>query len=66
VAGWRRGRLPLQRSGDPDDAARAAVFLAANDFITGAALRVGGVVGRLGSFPGEGALGRAAYLILIF
>lgn len=41
---WREteARLPLQRSGDPDDAARAAVFLAANDFITGAVLRVDG------------------------
>lgn len=35
-------RLPLKRSGEPDDAARAAVFLATNDFITGAALRVDG------------------------
>jgi NAD(P)-dependent dehydrogenase (short-subunit alcohol dehydrogenase family) len=35
-------RLPLKRSGDVDDVARAAVFLAANDFITGAVLRVDG------------------------
>jgi len=41
---WRaiEARLPLQRSGTADDAARAAVFLAANDFITGAALHVDG------------------------
>jgi len=35
-------RLPLARSGDPDDVARAVVFLAQNDFITGAVLRVDG------------------------
>ncbi len=35
-------RLPLARSGEPDDVARAAVFLAQNDFITGAVLRVDG------------------------
>ncbi len=35
-------RLPLKRSGNPDDAARAAVFLARNDYITGAVLRVDG------------------------
>lgn len=35
-------KLPLKRSGDPDDAARAALFLAANDFITGAVLHVDG------------------------
>jgi NAD(P)-dependent dehydrogenase (short-subunit alcohol dehydrogenase family) len=35
-------RLPLKRSGDPDDVARAAIFLATNDFITGAVLRVDG------------------------
>lgn len=41
---WREteARLPLKRSGDPDDAARAAVFLATNDYITGAVLRVDG------------------------
>jgi NAD(P)-dependent dehydrogenase (short-subunit alcohol dehydrogenase family) len=41
---WERveARLPLQRAGDPDDAARAAVFVAANDYITGAVLRVDG------------------------
>ncbi|MEP7293515.1 MAG: SDR family oxidoreductase [Chloroflexota bacterium] len=39
---WRKSeaRLPLKRSGDPDDVARAAVFLATNDTITGAVLRV--------------------------
>jgi pteridine reductase len=43
-AAWAKveARLPLQRSGDPDDAARAAVFLATNDFVTGASLRVDG------------------------
>ena len=43
-ASWRatEARLPLKRSGDPDDAARAALFLATNDYITGAALRVDG------------------------
>jgi len=43
-ASWRETetRLPLQHSGDPDDAARAAVFLATNDYITGAVLRVDG------------------------
>jgi NAD(P)-dependent dehydrogenase (short-subunit alcohol dehydrogenase family) len=43
-AAWANveARLPLKRSGDPDDAARAAVFLATNDFITGAVLRVDG------------------------
>lgn len=42
--GWRatEARLPLKRSGDPDDAARAALFLATNDYITGAVLRVDG------------------------
>ncbi len=35
-------RLPLKRAGDPDDAARAAIFLATNDYITGAVLRVDG------------------------
>lgn len=41
---WKtvEARLPLKRSGDPDDAARAAIFLARNDFITGAVLRVDG------------------------
>ncbi len=43
-ASWREAeaRLPLQRSGDPDDAARAAIYLATNDFVTGAVLRVDG------------------------
>lgn len=43
-ATWSKveARLPLKRSGEPDDAARAAVFLATNDYITGAALRVDG------------------------
>ncbi len=35
-------RLPLKHAGNPDDAARAAIFLATNDYITGAALRVDG------------------------
>lgn len=35
-------RLPLGRWGSPADAARAAVFLASNDFITGAVLNVDG------------------------
>jgi NAD(P)-dependent dehydrogenase (short-subunit alcohol dehydrogenase family) len=43
-ASWRQteARLPLKRSGDVDDAARAAIFLATNDYITGATLRVDG------------------------
>ncbi len=41
---WQKvvGRLPLKHSGDPEDVARAAVFLATNDFITGAVLSVDG------------------------
>ena len=41
---WRatEARLPLKHAGNPDDAARAAVFLATNDYITGAVLRVDG------------------------
>ncbi len=41
---WRKteARLPLKRAGDPDDAARAAIFLATNDYVTGAVLRVDG------------------------
>ena len=35
-------RLPLKRAGEPEDVARAAIFLAQNDFITGAILRVDG------------------------
>ena len=35
-------RLPLKRSGDPDDVARAAIFLATNDYATGSILRVDG------------------------
>jgi 3-oxoacyl-[acyl-carrier protein] reductase len=35
-------RLPLKRSGDVDDVARAAIFLATNSFITGAVVRVDG------------------------
>ena len=35
-------KLPLKRAGTPDDAARAALFLATNDFITGAILHVDG------------------------
>jgi NAD(P)-dependent dehydrogenase (short-subunit alcohol dehydrogenase family) len=41
---WRKteARLPLKRSGDPDDAARAAIFLATNDYLTGSVVRVDG------------------------
>lgn len=41
---WARveGRLPLKRSGDPEDAARACLFVATNDFITGAHINVDG------------------------
>ncbi len=41
---WRdvEARLPLRHAGTVDDPARAAVFLAANDFITGAVLHVDG------------------------
>lgn len=41
---WQQviGRLPLQRSGEPDDVTRAALFIAQNDFITGAVLRIDG------------------------
>ncbi|MFP4323020.1 MAG: SDR family NAD(P)-dependent oxidoreductase [Anaerolineales bacterium] len=35
-------RLPLGRSGTPADVAQAALFIAQNDFITGAVLRVDG------------------------
>jgi NAD(P)-dependent dehydrogenase (short-subunit alcohol dehydrogenase family) len=35
-------RVPLKRVGDPSDIARAAIFLATNDFITGAILHVDG------------------------
>ncbi|MCL4877288.1 MAG: SDR family oxidoreductase [Anaerolineae bacterium] len=47
---WKKveNRLPLKRSGDPSDVARAAVFLATNDFITGAVLSVDG-----GEFLGD-------------
>ena len=41
---WRKteARLPLKRSGDPEDAARAAIFLATNDYLTGSVVRVDG------------------------
>lgn len=41
---WQQieNRLPLKHSGNVDDVARAAIFLATNDFITGAILRVDG------------------------
>lgn len=44
TADWDQieARLPLKRSGAPEDAADAAVFLARNDFITGAVLNVDG------------------------
>ncbi len=35
-------RLPLKRAGDPDDVARAAIFLATNDYATGTVMRVDG------------------------
>ena len=35
-------RLPLKRAGDPDDVARAAIFLATNDYATGSILHVDG------------------------
>jgi len=35
-------KLPLRHAGEPDDAARAAVYLATNDYITGAVLNVDG------------------------
>lgn len=35
-------RLPLKRSGDVEDVARAAIYLATNDYVTGAVLRVDG------------------------
>jgi len=41
---WARlaGRLPLQRTGTPEDVGRAVVFLAREDFLTGALLNVDG------------------------
>ena len=41
---WREteARLPLKHSGDVGDVARAAIFLATNDYITGSVLRVDG------------------------
>ena len=41
---WRKteARLPLKRAGDPDDVARAAIFLATNDYATGSVMRVDG------------------------
>lgn len=44
AAYWQKvvGRLPLKRAGNPEDVARAAVFLASNNFITGAVLSVDG------------------------
>lgn len=43
-AHWARlaARLPLQRAGSPEDVGRAVVFLAREDFITGAILNVDG------------------------
>ncbi|MBI5928392.1 MAG: SDR family oxidoreductase [Chloroflexi bacterium] len=35
-------KSPIKRNGDPDDVARACVFLATNDFVTGAILAVDG------------------------
>ena len=47
---WQQiaGRTPLGRTGEPDDIARAVVFLAQSDFITGAILPVDGGEGLLG------------------
>ena len=44
AANWQKtgASLPLKRAGDPDDAARAAIFLATNDYVTGSVLRVDG------------------------
>jgi NAD(P)-dependent dehydrogenase (short-subunit alcohol dehydrogenase family) len=41
---WKRveARLPLGRSGDTNDAVRACLFMATNDYITGATLAVDG------------------------
>lgn len=41
---WKltEARLPLKRAGNPDDAARAAVFLATNTYLTGSVVRVDG------------------------
>lgn len=43
--------LPLQRTGSPEDVARTVVFLAENDFITGAVLPVDGGEHLLGGRP---------------
>jgi 3-oxoacyl-[acyl-carrier protein] reductase len=40
--------LPLKRIGEPDDIARACVFLATNDFATGTIMRVDGGEGLVG------------------
>ncbi len=40
--------LPLKRIGNPDDIARACVFLATNDFATGTIMRVDGGEGLVG------------------
>jgi 3-oxoacyl-[acyl-carrier protein] reductase len=47
VVGVARG-LPLGRIGEPNDIARACVFLATNDFATGSILRVDGGEGLVG------------------
>lgn len=41
---WQRlaEQSPLKRNGDPDDVARACIFLATNDFVTGTILSVDG------------------------
>ena len=43
-ADWRRkgGRVPLGRTGDPRHVAHAALFLAQNDYVTGATVHVDG------------------------
>jgi NAD(P)-dependent dehydrogenase (short-subunit alcohol dehydrogenase family) len=48
---WKHmnARIPLRHSGDPDDIGQAVVFLAANDYITGAVLPVDGGEGLLGT-----------------
>lgn len=43
-------KVPLKRWGDPDDAARGAIFLATNDYLTGAVISIDG-----GEFVGQPA-----------
>ena len=48
---WREtiGRLPLRRAGEPGEVGEAVVFLAANDFVTGATLVIDGGESLLGA-----------------